>query len=76
MLSMIRPRFEVEKRSVRKKIFGIGVSPGEPESSNAKQIMVGCVILTRPFRKSVSHAVAMDTASASAEIPIEYGSAI
>jgi hypothetical protein len=71
MLSMTRPRFDVEKRSVRKNTFGSGVSLRERGASDPKKITVGCVILTLPLRKYVSQRVKDETASASTEIVME-----
>ena len=65
MLSMTRPRFEVEKRSVRRKTFD------ERSESGPQKMTVGCVILTVPRRKRVSHEVTAEIARARKETVIE-----
>jgi hypothetical protein len=76
MLWMTRPRFDVENKSVRRKILGDGGSLGERGMSGPRKITVGCVIFTVPRRNRVSHAVADETARARIETVIEMGSAI
>ncbi len=65
-LSIIRPRFDVENNSVRKKTFGNDSAVFDP--SGPKKMTVGWVILTVPRRNSVSHAVAAEMDRASAEM--------
>jgi len=76
MLSITRPRFDVEKSNVRKYTFGSGVSSRERGVSGPKNNTVGCVILTVPRLKRVSQAVVADTAKARTETESAIGSAI
>src|ERR1035441_5710586 len=61
MLSTIRPRFDVENRSVRRKTLGNGVSRFERGVSGPNKMTVGWLILTVPRRKRVSQAVIIQT---------------
>jgi hypothetical protein len=69
MLSMIRPRFAVENKRVRRKPLGSGLSAScRDPPYGPKKIIVGCVILTEPRRNRVSHAVVTETNSDKTEI--------
>jgi hypothetical protein len=61
MLSMMRPLFDVDTRSVLRNTLGEGNCPGRSDVSGPKKMTVGCVMRTVPLRKSVSHAVVADT---------------
>jgi hypothetical protein len=76
MLSITRPRFEVENNKVRRYTFGNGVSECERGVSGPKKITVGWVIFTVPRRKRVSQAVTAETARDRVEIAMETGSTI
>ncbi len=76
MLSTIRPRLDVEKSKVRKKIFGEGASPAKLGRSGPKYMTVGWVILTVPRRNSVSQAVVADMANARTAMETVMGSGI
>jgi hypothetical protein len=64
VLNDARSRLDVEKRRVRKKTLGRGVSSRPRDVSGPKKITVGCVILIVPRRKRISRAVTDETASA------------
>jgi hypothetical protein len=68
MLSIMRPRFEVEKSNARRNTFGKATSSRERGESAPKKITVGRDILTVPRRKSVNHAVTAATARERTEI--------
>jgi hypothetical protein len=68
MLSIIRPRFDVENSGVRRKTFGNDLILLDLGPSGPKKITVGWVILTVPRRNKVNQAVIAEIARASAEI--------
>lgn len=64
----MRPRLAVEKRSIRRYTLGKATFSRGWGESGPKKMTVGCVMLTRPRRNSVSQAVVADTASARIEM--------
>jgi hypothetical protein len=76
MLSITRPRFEVEKSKHLKNIFGDDFLSLPRGASGPKNITVGCVILIVPRRNKVSQAVVADIANASTATERVIGSAI
>jgi hypothetical protein len=76
MLSITRPRFDVENNNVRRYTFGGATRSRERGVSGPKKMTVGCVIMTLPRRNSVNYAVTDETARARVEMVIVSGSAI
>jgi hypothetical protein len=76
MLSMTRPRFDVENNNARRYTFGSATWSRERGVSGPKKMTVGCVILTVPRRNNVNHAVTVETLRANAEMVIDSGSAM